>query len=97
MISARLSKKLTKGFPFSFGSIVTAIPKSSANTIICSMFPSTMALRGLLGTIFKTVSISFGATVASAAASVGILRPAPGLKIFPSTSPIVTANAVVNR
>ena len=44
---------------------VRAKPTSSANTITCSIWPSAIALKGLLGKILTSVSVSGGGALAS--------------------------------
>ena len=60
MASARLSKTLIAGLPWSPIS-TRATPRATANTITCKIWPLANAAIGLVGTILIKVSITDGA------------------------------------
>ena len=74
-----------------------ARPASSATKITCSICPSTMAVKGLVGTMFTRISVTGGEALPAKSASTGISSPVPGCTRKASAKPMDMAMAVVVR
>ena len=76
---------------------VRANPTNKANTMTCNIWPSAMALKGLLGNMLTIVSVRGGGGFASNAAAAIVATPLPGPINKATPSPSETATQVVNK
>ena len=90
------SKKLFRRSP-GLPTNVIAIPNNTANTMICNIFPSAIALNGLRGMISMRTCQKEGATPGSKSTSAERFIPAPGRTISAAAIARARASAVVTR